>query len=251
MCLSERGRWLAALPSPSCIAGNVGRSFGAVGLRRGTFVFPTRPAAPLPPGSPGRIGLAGPTLMSGYFRRPPLVGPYFDTGDLGYLDGAGALHVPSQRSDLIVTGGENVYPAEVEAALLTCPGVAAALVFGVADPLWGARVAAALVPTAAELAPTWLTSVAEALSPRLVPSARGCRAACRLCPSFPTASPTVAALPPSLPTDCSLFSDAICFAPGKPAILSQAVSPRRAGCLSDVQKRSPSRREDLPPPFVD
>lgn len=73
----------------------------------------------------------------------------------------------SRRSDLIGTGGENVYPAEVEAALLTCPGVPAALVFGVADPLWGARVAAALVPTAAELAPTWLTAVAEALSTRL------------------------------------------------------------------------------------
>ena len=145
----------ADLPSNPRIAGNVATWFGASRLHRRTFVFPTRPAAPLPPSTPGRIWLAGQTLMSGYFRRPPPVGPFFDTGDLGYLDDAGALHVLSRRSDPIVTGGENVYPAEVEAALLTCPGVAAALVFGVADPLWGARVVAALVPTAAELAPTW------------------------------------------------------------------------------------------------
>lgn len=106
-------------------------------------------------GQPGRIWLRGPTLMTGYLHRPALAGGFFDTGDIGYLDAGflsdrsadrGALHVLSRRTDLIVTGGENVYPAEVEAALLSAPGVAAALVFGVDDPVWGAQVAAALVP---------------------------------------------------------------------------------------------------------
>lgn len=106
------------------------------------------PSQPL--GTPGRIVLRGPTLMQGYLNHAPLAGRPFDTGDLGFLqpDGSdrGALHVLSRRTDLIVTGGENVYPAEVEAALLACADVAAALVFGVDDPLWGAAVAAAVVP---------------------------------------------------------------------------------------------------------
>lgn len=135
-------------------------------IRADADADPTDPA-PLPPGTAGRICLAGPQLMSGYFRQPPRAPGSFDTGDLGFLDESGALHVLSRRSDLIVTGGENVYPAEVEAALLTCPDVAAALVFGVADPLWGARVAAALVPTSLAVDPAWLSRVAEHLRPRL------------------------------------------------------------------------------------
>lgn len=121
----------------------------------------------LPLGTPGRIYLRGPMLMSGYLHGPALAGRYFDTGDLGFLDEGGALHVLARRSDLIVTGGENVYPAEVEAALLRCPGVAAALVFGVPDPHWGARVAAALVLTADALSQDWRQSILASLGPRL------------------------------------------------------------------------------------
>jgi O-succinylbenzoic acid--CoA ligase len=78
---------------------------------------------------------------------PP--GTWFDTGDLGALDAAGRLHVHARRTDLIVTGGENVYPIEVEQALESCPGVAAAWVFGIPDDTWGQLVAAALVPDGA------------------------------------------------------------------------------------------------------
>lgn len=125
-----------------------------------------------PPGTPGRICLRGPMLMSGYLHRPPLAGRYFDTGDLGFVDESGALHVLSRRSDLIVTGGENVYPAEVEGVLLSCPGVAAALVFGVADARWGALVAAAVVPSEPTPSPASLSQLAKIVSERLAPFKR-------------------------------------------------------------------------------
>jgi O-succinylbenzoic acid--CoA ligase len=101
----------------------------------------------------GHIEVKGATLMAGYWNEPPLAsGTWFDTGDLGTIDAHGCLHVHSRRTDLIVTGGENVYPAEVEAVLETFPGIAAAGVFGVPDEIWGQTVAAALVTDARCLA---------------------------------------------------------------------------------------------------
>ncbi len=94
----------------------------------------------------GQIEVRGPMLMSGYWGEPPLApDAWFPTGDLGEIDADGNLHVLARRSDLIVTGGENVYPAEVEQALEALPGIAAAGVFGVPDEHWGQTVAAALV----------------------------------------------------------------------------------------------------------
>jgi len=96
--------------------------------------------------SEGHIQVRGPMLMAGYLAQPPLAqGAWFDTGDLGELDAKGFLHLHARRGDLIVTGGENVYPAEVERVLEACPGIHAAAVFGVADETWGQTVAAALV----------------------------------------------------------------------------------------------------------
>lgn len=93
----------------------------------------------------GRIHVRGSTMMDGYLAEAPLApGAWFDTGDLGELDDAGRLHVHARRVDLVVTGGENVYPAEVEAALESCPGVRRAFVFGVPDPEWGELVACAI-----------------------------------------------------------------------------------------------------------
>jgi O-succinylbenzoic acid--CoA ligase len=96
------------------------------------------------------IQVRGPTLMSGYFPvgahpSPVSADGWLQTGDLGRLDEQGRLHVQSRRRDLIVTGGENVYPAEVEGALEQMPGVRASCVFGVPDETWGAIVAAAVV----------------------------------------------------------------------------------------------------------
>lgn len=94
----------------------------------------------------GHIQIRGPMLMAGYWNEPPLApGAWFDTGDLGEIDARGRLRVHARRTDLIVTGGENVYPAEVERTLERCPGIVAAGVFGLADERWGQTVAAALV----------------------------------------------------------------------------------------------------------
>ncbi|MDP2007053.1 MAG: AMP-binding protein [Rubrivivax sp.] len=94
----------------------------------------------------GRILVKGPMRMAGYLGEAPLAkDTWFDTGDIGELDAQGALHVHARRADLIVTGGENVYPAEVECVLESFPGVKSAAVFGVANETWGQTVAAALI----------------------------------------------------------------------------------------------------------
>ena len=119
----------------------------------------------------GRIQVRGPTLMAGYWNEPPLApGEWFDTGDLGELDGRGRLHVHARRTDLIVTGGENVYPVEVEGVLEECPGVAAAAVFGIPDERWGQVVAAALVAGGTAPSDTTLAAfVIERLAPHKRP----------------------------------------------------------------------------------
>jgi len=92
----------------------------------------------------GEICVLGPTVSPGYLHLPPREG-WLHTGDLGYLDADGYLYVLDRRDDLIISGGENVYPAEVEAALLAHPAVAEAGVFGEPDAEWGSRVAAAVM----------------------------------------------------------------------------------------------------------
>ncbi len=109
---------------------------------------------PLPPGEIGEIVVTGPTVMAGYFTRDwrleireraqsPISNlQSLKTGDLGYLDEDGDLWVVQRRSDLIVSGGENVYPAEVEEVLRGHTAVLEACVVGVPHPEWGQQVAA-------------------------------------------------------------------------------------------------------------
>ena len=95
----------------------------------------------------GEIQVRGPIVMQGYFADPEstssaITGGWLRTGDIGELDSDGFLYVLDRRDDLIVTGGENVYPAEVEAALAACDSVIEAAVVGAPDATWGQRVVA-------------------------------------------------------------------------------------------------------------
>jgi O-succinylbenzoic acid--CoA ligase len=85
----------------------------------------------------GEICVRGPAVMRGYLGREPLRGGFLRTGDLGELDARGRLVVHARRTDLIVSGGENVYPAEVEAALQAHPSVREAAVVPAPDEKWG------------------------------------------------------------------------------------------------------------------
>ncbi len=90
----------------------------------------------------GEIVLRGPTVTPGYADRPEetarvLRDGWLRTGDLGHIDAEGYLYVLDRRSDLIISGGENVYPAEVEAVLAAHPAVVEAGVVGADDPRWG------------------------------------------------------------------------------------------------------------------
>jgi O-succinylbenzoic acid--CoA ligase len=113
--------------------GAVGRLLPGVAVVAGTATAP----APLVVRAPG--------LFTGYLDDPTPLGPAgFPTRDLGYLRGD-RLVVCGRADDVIITGGENVYPTEIEAALAAVPGVRAAAAVGVPDPRWGERVAAAVV----------------------------------------------------------------------------------------------------------
>jgi O-succinylbenzoic acid--CoA ligase len=142
----------------------VGRALYGVELR-----IADDEGAALAAGEVGRITVRGPMRMRGYWRQAPLAPEeWFDTGDLGALDADGVLSIHARRTDLIVTGGENVYPVEVEHCLEAHPSVAAALVFGLPDEVWGQRVAAVVVArgeVADEAA--WRASLAEHVAARL------------------------------------------------------------------------------------
>jgi O-succinylbenzoic acid--CoA ligase len=102
------------------------------------------------PGMPGEIVVRGPTVMQGYLREPratarALRDGWLHTGDIGCLDADGGLLVLDRRDDLVVSGGENVYPAEIEAVLLEHPAVDDAGVTGIPDADLGARVVAWIV----------------------------------------------------------------------------------------------------------
>jgi len=106
--------------------------------------------APLPAGEVGEITVRGPQLMRGYWNRPDdtaatLRDGWLHTGDAGRLDPDGYLHVTDRITDMIISGGLNVYPRMVEDVLHTHPAVAEAAVIGVPDERWGETVTAVVV----------------------------------------------------------------------------------------------------------
>jgi o-succinylbenzoate---CoA ligase len=96
----------------------------------------------LPAQTEGEIIVKGPNVTIGYLNREDetadkIRNKWLHTGDIGYLDSDGFLYVLDRRSDLIISGGENIYPAEIEGVLLSHPGVADAGVIGTEDEQWG------------------------------------------------------------------------------------------------------------------
>jgi fatty-acyl-CoA synthase len=105
---------------------------------------------PVPLGVPGEICVRGPMVMKEYLNRQSetaeaLRGGWLHTGDVARADEAGFLTIVDRKKDMIVSGGFNVYPSEVEAVLTSHPAVAQAAVIGVPDPKWGEAVTAIVV----------------------------------------------------------------------------------------------------------
>ena len=94
-------------------------------------------------GEPGELLVRGPQMFAGYFRNPARTAEVIDsdgwlhTGDLAARDADGAFRICGRKKDMYISGGENVFPGEVEAVLADCPGVSEVAVIGVADPKWG------------------------------------------------------------------------------------------------------------------
>jgi len=116
----------------------------------GVEVRVTGPEGVLPQGEAGAIEVRGPNVFQGYWRLPEKTAEefrdgWFVTGDMGAFDAEGYLSILGRAKDLVITGGLNVYPAEVEAALDELTGVAASAVIGVPHPDFGEAVVACVV----------------------------------------------------------------------------------------------------------
>jgi long-chain acyl-CoA synthetase len=122
--------------------GTIGQAIAGVEMR-----VQSNGGDPLPPGQIGEIAIRGDNVMKGYWRRPEdtaqaMAGGWFRTGDLGRMDPEGYFSVVDRKKDMIIRGGLNVYPREIEEVLYEHPAVAEAAVIGVPDQLLGEEVAA-------------------------------------------------------------------------------------------------------------
>ncbi|MCX7982999.1 MAG: long-chain fatty acid--CoA ligase [Syntrophales bacterium] len=104
----------------------------------------------LPPGQVGEICIKGPAVMKGYWNKPQETAEairdgWLHTGDVGYMDEDGYLYITDRKKDLIIRGGENIYPKEIENVLHTHPAVLEAGVVGMPDPVYGEAVKAFVV----------------------------------------------------------------------------------------------------------
>lgn len=125
---------------------SVGQPSGAVDL-----MICDEEGQPVPRGEVGEIATCAGTAMSGYWNLPDetaetLKDGWIFTGDLGYQDADGYVYLAGRKKHMIIRGGENVYPSEVEPVLLEAPGVRDAVILGLPDDTWGEIVVAAVVP---------------------------------------------------------------------------------------------------------
>jgi len=127
---------------------------GTVGLpfpRQEARVVNVRTREPLPDGETGEIEVRGPHVFAGYWQRPDATTEAFDadgwfaTGDLGHRSADGYYTISGRAKELIISGGYNIYPREVEEVLAQCPGVAEVAVIGLPDAEFGEQVAAVVV----------------------------------------------------------------------------------------------------------
>jgi long-chain acyl-CoA synthetase len=128
------------------LLGSAGRARPGIEIR---IVGPD--GAPLPPDEVGELVVRGPSVMTGYWRRPEataetIVDGWLHTGDLGRISADGVVHLLDRAKDMIISGGSNVYAVEVEEVLATHDSVADVAVVGIPDDLWGELVVAAIVP---------------------------------------------------------------------------------------------------------
>lgn len=128
------------------IAASVGRAQSCVEVR-----VVDGAGQPQAAGEPGEITVRGPVVMQGYWDNPQatqatLVDGWLRTGDIGYLDERGYLTLTDRSKDVIISGGSNIYPREVEEVLVQHPEVFEACVVGEADAEWGESVVAFVVP---------------------------------------------------------------------------------------------------------
>jgi len=104
----------------------------------------------LPPGTVGEIVIKGPNVMKGYYKNPEataeaLRNGWLHTGDLGYLDEDGYLYIVDRKKEMIIRGGQNVYPKEIEEVLYRHPAILEAAIVGLPDKIWGEEIAAFVV----------------------------------------------------------------------------------------------------------
>ncbi len=104
----------------------------------------------LPVGEVGELICRGPNVMKGYYKdeeatREALRGGWLHTGDIGRTDEEGFIYIVDRKKDMIVSGGENIYPREIEEILYSHPRIEDAAIIGVPDPLWGESVKAVIV----------------------------------------------------------------------------------------------------------
>jgi malonyl-CoA/methylmalonyl-CoA synthetase len=127
--------------------GTVGQPFPGQEAR----VVDIKTREPVPPGEVGEIEVRGPHVFAGYWNQPEATAESFDkdgwfkTGDLGFVGEDGYFTITGRSKELIISGGYNVYPREVEEVVEGCPGVSEVAVVGLPDPEFGERVAAAVV----------------------------------------------------------------------------------------------------------
>lgn len=157
--MTETAAQVVTLKPADFLQGN--NSVGQV-LPHARVVVGDRPDQPCPPQQPGTVYLQAASLCLGYLSATsvalPITSSYFQTSDIGFFDSQGYLHIVGRSNRMMITGGENVHPAEVEAAIFATGLVLDVCVLGIPDPVWGEAIAAVYVPLRPHVSPGTLQS---------------------------------------------------------------------------------------------